>query len=79
MADLNFRYYQRLEAGTKKQVWVETVERIAAVYGLEGWELLRPKMPDETHIKRRIVRSTTHYGRKRRGPYYKVGKGGVRE
>ena len=67
-----FTFYQLLESGRKKQIWLETVEKLAAVYGLEVWEFLKPKLPGQTAIKRKIIKSSVHYRRRRKGPYYKA-------
>ena len=48
-AGLSYKFYQQIETGRKKQIWLETVERIAAGFGLEVWELLGPQ-PAETLI-----------------------------
>lgn len=41
-AGFNLKFYQQIEAGHKKQIWVETVERLAEAYGLALWEFLSP-------------------------------------
>jgi len=41
----SYKYYQKLESGRKKQIWLGTVERLAKAFGLEAWELLAPKEP----------------------------------
>jgi transcriptional regulator with XRE-family HTH domain len=50
VAGLSYKFYQQIEAGRKKQVWLETVERLAAAYGLEAWQLLAPDDPSHTVI-----------------------------
>lgn len=75
LAGLGFKFYQRVESGKKKQIWLETVEKLASAFGLEVWEFLGPELPGQTQIKKRIVASSTHYRRRRRGPYYKGVKG----
>ena len=47
---LNYKFYQQIEAGRKKQIWLETVERLAAGFGLEAWQLLGPEEPTHTTI-----------------------------
>ena len=44
-AGLSYKFYQQIESGRKKQVWLETLERIAAGFGLESWQLLAPTPP----------------------------------
>jgi transcriptional regulator with XRE-family HTH domain len=47
---LNYKFYQQIEAGRKKQIWLETVERLAAGFGLEAWQLIAPEEPAHTVI-----------------------------
>ena len=75
LAGMGFKFYQLLESGRKKQIWLETVERAAKVYGLEAWELIGPELPKHTQIREKIVASSVHYKRRRRGPYYKIYEG----
>lgn len=48
---LSYKFYQQIEAGRKKQVLLETVERLAAGFGLEVWQLLAPELPLYTAVK----------------------------
>jgi len=41
-AGLDYKFYQYLESSRKKQIWLETLDRIASAYGLEAWELMHP-------------------------------------
>ncbi|HQL22549.1 MAG: Helix-turn-helix domain protein [Verrucomicrobia bacterium ADurb.Bin122] len=70
LAGVGFKFYQLLESGRKKQIWLETVERLAAPYGLAVWQFLAPELPADTHIKSKVVKSMVHYER-RKGPYNK--------
>ena len=70
VAGVGFKFYQQLESGRKKQIWLETVERIAAPYGLEAWQFIAPSLPKNTRFERKINQSSVHYLR-RRGPYGK--------
>lgn len=54
------KYYQQIESGNKKQIWVQTVERLAAAYGLEAWELLCPKFPTKTKLAKKPKTSKIH-------------------
>lgn len=72
LAGIAFTFYQLLESGKKKQIWLETVERLAEVYGLEAWEFLKPELPEETVIRGKILGSSLHYKRRRKGPYNKA-------
>lgn len=44
-AGISYKFYQAIESGRKKQIWLETVERLAAAHGLEPWQLLAPEVP----------------------------------
>ena len=70
VAGVGFKFYQQLESGRKKQIWLETVERIAAPYGLEAWQFIAPNLPKNTRFEHKINESSVHY-RRRRGPYGK--------
>ena len=72
LAGMSFKFYQILESGKKKQIWLETVEKLASVYGLNAWQLLMPDLPGDTCINRRIIESNIHSNRRRKGPYYKA-------
>lgn len=50
IAGITYKFYQQIESGRKKQVWLETVERLAAGYGLEAWEILGPEVPEKTQL-----------------------------
>ena len=45
LAKIDYKFYQSIEAGRRKELRVSTIERIAKVYGLEAYELLAPKLP----------------------------------
>ena len=45
LAGMGYKYYQAIEAGRKKELRVSTLEKLAAAYGIELWELLAPPMP----------------------------------
>ncbi len=70
LVGVSLRFYQVLESGRKKQVWLETVERLAAPFGLEVWQLLGPKLPAATRLQSAVPESVIHY-QGRRGPYRK--------
>ncbi len=44
------KHYQQIESGNKKQIWLETVERLAAAYSLEAWQILAPTFPSKTKL-----------------------------
>lgn len=58
------KYYQQIESGNKKQIWLETVERLAAAYGLEAWQLLSPTFPSKTKLTKKPTSSKIHNTRK---------------
>ncbi|MDR3229188.1 MAG: helix-turn-helix domain-containing protein [Puniceicoccales bacterium] len=43
-AGIGYKYYQLLESGRKKQIWVETVNRLAAVFQIELHEFFAPEL-----------------------------------
>ena len=70
LVGVTMRFYQLLESGKKKQVWLETVERLSKPFGLEAWQLIGPKLPGGSKLSRAVAESTIHY-RARKGPYRK--------
>jgi hypothetical protein len=55
----------------------KTVERLAAAFGLETWELLAPELPKRARrLRREAYPSNVHYKR-RRGPYARTDAGGI--
>jgi transcriptional regulator with XRE-family HTH domain len=64
VADINYKHYQQIESGRKKQLWIEIVERLAAGYGLEAWELLSPNTPRETELAKKPRSSRIHNAKK---------------
>ena len=71
LVGVSIRFYQTLESGRKKQVWLETVERLAEPYGLAAWQLIGPALPEGTRLVRTVSGSAIHY-RSRKGPYSKA-------
>lgn len=45
LAGIDYKFYQSIEAGRRKELRVSTVERIAKAYGLQAYQLLSPKLP----------------------------------
>ena len=58
------KFYQQIESGNKKQIWLETVERLAAAYGLEAWQLLSPNFPLKTKLVKKPKTSNIHQAKK---------------
>lgn len=42
---ISYKYYQAVEAGRKIELRLSTLERLAAAYDLEVWQLLAPPFP----------------------------------
>jgi transcriptional regulator with XRE-family HTH domain len=42
---ISYKYYQAVETGVKKELRISTLERLAAAYGIEVWQLLAPSVP----------------------------------
>lgn len=41
-AGLDYKFYQYIESPRKKQIWFETIEKIARTYKMTPWQLLHP-------------------------------------
>lgn len=41
-AGMSYKHYQAIEAGRKPDLRLSTLERLAAAFNIELWELLRP-------------------------------------
>lgn len=74
LVGVSLRFYQMIESGRKKQIWLETIERLAAAFNLEGWELLGPVLPKRSQVAQAVPESAVHY--RRRGPYTGASKAG---
>ena len=46
LAGIDYKFYQYIESPRKKQIWLETVSRLAAVYHLELWQFFHPNFLD---------------------------------
>ncbi len=60
IAGFGQKHYQQIESGKKKQIWLETVERLAAAYNLEAWQLLSPIYPTKTKLAKKPKSSKIH-------------------
>ena len=58
------KHYQQIESGNKKQIWLETIERLAAAYGLEAWQILSPSYPPKTKLIKKPKSSKIHNAKK---------------
>lgn len=63
---MSYKFYQQIESGRKKQVWLETIDRIAAGFGLETWELLAPTPP--ASLKSAVSRGSDRVSKNRPPP-----------
>jgi transcriptional regulator with XRE-family HTH domain len=54
---MSYKYYQAVEAGRKRNLRLSTLEKLAAAYGLEVWQLLSPSMPRKTTVGTKRGRS----------------------
>jgi transcriptional regulator with XRE-family HTH domain len=50
-AGMSYKYYQAVEAGRKRQLRISTLEKLAAAYGIEVWQLLSPVAPRKTAVR----------------------------
>ena len=62
MADISEKNVQKIEAGQKKQIWLQTVEQIAGAFSLGIHEFLAPELPSETRLSRKVAKSRVHKG-----------------
>jgi len=49
-AGMSYKYYQAVEAGRKRNLRLSTLEKLAAAYRLEVWQLLSPSVPRKTTV-----------------------------
>lgn len=52
---ISYKYYQAVECGRKRELRLSTLERLAAAYGIEVWELLAPPFPYPKRAPRQVV------------------------
>ena len=69
LIDVSMRYFQMIEAGTKKQIFLGTVGALAGAFSLEAWQLIGPELPAHTKLRFNVVKSAIHNNRRRKGPY----------
>lgn len=53
LSGISYKYYQAVEAGRKRELRLSTLERLAAAYGLEVFQLLAPDLPPSKPPTRR--------------------------
>lgn len=61
LTGLSHKHYQAIESGRKKQIWLETVERLARAYGLSVAEILQTDLPSHSIVAERPPASSAHY------------------
>lgn len=54
LAGMDYKFYQEIESPRKKQIWLETVVRLAGVYQMELWQFSHPQFL--AHGQRRASR-----------------------
>ncbi len=53
LSGISYKYYQAVEAGRNPDLRLSTLQRLAAAYGIEVWQLLGPKPPKSKAPKKR--------------------------
>jgi len=62
LAGVGYKYYQAVETAKRKQIWVETVSRLAAVYQIELHEFFAPVLTEKSKIRKAPPKSV-HYSK----------------
>jgi transcriptional regulator with XRE-family HTH domain len=60
VADFSEKFLQQIEAQRKKEIWLSTVERLAAAFSLELYEFLAPDIPKKSNPSKKVVSSRVH-------------------
>lgn len=60
IAEFSQNFLQQIESGRKKEIWVSTVERLAAAFSLELHEFFAPETPKTTKLAKKPVSSRVH-------------------
>lgn len=60
VADMSQNFVQQIEARRKKEIWLSTVERLAAAFRLELHEFLAPEAPTKTELAKKVPSSRVH-------------------
>lgn len=71
LAGISMRFYQTLESGRKKQMWLGTVQKLADSFGLEPWQLIYPGLSEQSKLRFDVVKSSIHNHRNRKGPQFR--------
>jgi len=59
-AGIGYKFYQQIETARKKQIWLSTIERLAAPYHLQDWELLSPEALEKSSTVKKVPSSRVH-------------------
>jgi|GEM_PF-3424594 len=68
LVGISLRFYQTLEAGRKKQMWLATVQKLADSFGLAPWQLIFPGVAEQSKLRFDVIKSSINYHRRRKGP-----------
>ena len=60
VADMSEKFIQQIEAQRKKEIWVSTVERIAAAFSLDLYEFFAPEALEHSKLAKKVVSSRVH-------------------
>jgi len=60
VADFSQNFLQQIESGRKKEIWLSTVERLAAAFSVPVHEFLSPEIPKKTCLAKKQVSSRVH-------------------
>ncbi len=60
LAGIGYKFYQQIEGGTKKQIWLSTIEKLAKAYNLDAWQILSPEPPEKSKLAAKIPSSRVH-------------------
>ena len=71
LVGVSMRYYQMIEAGRKKEIFLGTLKALACAYGLEPWQLIAPDFFSQSKPQFDATKSAIHNHRQRRGPRQK--------
>jgi transcriptional regulator with XRE-family HTH domain len=69
LVGVSMRYYQMIEAGRKKEMFLGTVQALARAFGLEAWQLIGPDFFSQSKPRLDVAKSAIHSRRPRRGPH----------
>jgi len=48
LAGIDYKFYQSIEAARRPNVTLSTLDQIAGVYGISGYNLISPRLPRTT-------------------------------